>query len=90
MSRPTTYAPEEPEGIGMIRSVVCLYCQNRLRQGCIEECAPEGLFRNLEPRELDMWHYPPRLPSMRKLLEYAPVTRMALLYLVVHYSSLGM
>lgn len=75
---------EQPDGIGMIKSVVCIYCRNRLRQGCITECATEGLYRNLEPIELD-WRYPPKLPSMARLLELAPVTRLALVTLMLHY-----
>ncbi len=82
---PNELTPEQPDGIGVIKNVVCRYCQNKLRQGCIEECAPEGLYRNLEPMELDLWHDPPKLPRMAKFLEYGPVTRLALMYLVLHY-----
>jgi hypothetical protein len=79
--------PEQPEGIGVIKLAVCRYCKNNLKPGCINSCAPEGLYRNLEPMELDMWHDPPRLPSMSTLMDYAPVTRFALMYLVLHYVS---
>lgn len=79
--------PERPDGIGAIKNVVCAYCRNNLKHGCITECAPEGLYRNLEPMELAIWQYPPKLPSMAKMLEYAPVTRLALMYLVVHYAQ---
>lgn len=76
---------EQPDGIGVIKYVVCAYCRNKLRQRCIEECAPEGLYRNLEPEDFDLSRHPAKLPRMSKLVEYAPVTRMALMYLVLHY-----
>ncbi len=79
------WTPEKPDGFGVIKHVVCAYCRNSLRHGCITECAPEGLYRNLEPMELEVWQYPPKLPSMATLLECAPVTRLALMSLVVHY-----
>ena len=79
--------PEQPDGIGVIKNVVCACCRNSLKRGCITEYAPEGLYRNLEPRELDIWQRLPKLPSMSKLMEYAPVTRIALMYLVLHYLS---
>lgn len=85
MNQQYEIAPEKPDGMGVIKYLVCAHCRNSLRQRCIEECAPEGLYRNLEPRELGMWLYPPRLPSMAKLMECAPVTRLALMYLVLHY-----
>jgi hypothetical protein len=79
------FAPERPDGIGVIKRVVCVYCRNQLKHGCITECAPEGLYRNLEPTELDLWHDPPKLPSMARLMAYAPVTRLALMHLVLYY-----
>jgi hypothetical protein len=81
--------PEQPDGMGIIKNVVCAYCRNSLKHGCIEECAPEGLYRNLEPSELDMWRYLPKLPPMRKLMGFAPVTRFALMYLILHYLLLS-
>jgi hypothetical protein len=77
-------APEQPDGMGVIKHVVCAYCRNGLKHGCIEECAPEGLYRNLEPMALGM-KYPPKLPIMAALMKYALVTRLAMMYLVLHY-----
>ena len=77
--------PETPDGLGTIKSIVCAYCQNRLRQRCVDECAPEGLYRNLEPKEMHPFDHLPSLPRMAKLMEYGFVTRFALMYLVLHY-----
>ncbi len=77
--------PEQPDGFGVIKNVVCAYCRNKLRHGCTEECAPEGLYRNLEPMELGEWQPAPNLPSMSELMQFAPVTRSALMYLVLYY-----
>ncbi len=77
--------PEKPDGFGVIKNIVCEYCRNKLRQGCIEVCAPEGLYRNLHPTDLGEWQHPPNLPSMSKLMEFAPSTRFALMYLTLHY-----
>lgn len=87
MSQQRDLTPERAEGIGVIRGVVCRYCRNQLRQHCVEACASEGLYRNLEPKTLDSWQRPPRLTGMAKLLEYAPITRLAWMYLAIHYSS---
>ena len=76
---------EQSDGIGVIKSIVCTYCRNRLRQRCIEECAPQGLYRNLEPRELAHYESPPRVERMASILECAPITRLALMTLVLHY-----
>ncbi len=76
--------PEQPDGFGVIKNVVCAYCRNKLRHGCIAVCAPEGLYRNLEPMEAGYTLRTPKLPSMSALMEYAPVTRIALMYLVLH------
>ncbi len=76
---------EKPDGFGVIKNMVCKYCRNKLRHGCIEACAPEGLYRNLEPKELAEWKHLPKLPSMSKLMDYAPVTRFAYMYLALHY-----
>ncbi len=77
--------PEQPDGIGVIKNVVCAHCRNKLRHGCIEVCAPEGLYRNLEPIELSNTHRAPKLPNITAFIEYAPVTRIALMYLVLNY-----
>ncbi len=77
---------EKPDGIGVIKHVVCAHCRNKFRHDCIEVCAPEGLYRNLVPMELVNWQRAPQLPDMSKLMDYAPVTRFAVLYLVLHYT----
>ncbi len=81
--------PEQSDGIGIIKNIVCAYCQNRLRHGCIEECAREGLYRNLEPMKLSTLQHAPRLPSMSVMMQFAPVTRIAMMHLVLHYSQLN-
>lgn len=85
MSESRELPPEQPDGFGVIKNIVCAYCRNKLRHGCIAVCAPEGLYRNLEPMELGNWQRAPKLPNMSKLMDYAPVTRIALMYLVLHY-----
>jgi hypothetical protein len=79
------WTPEQCDGIGVIKNLVCAHCRNILKQRCIEECAPEGLYRNLEPRELDEWRHPLKIPCMSRLMEFAPVTRFALMYLILYY-----
>ncbi len=67
------------------QNIVCAYCQNKLRHGRIEKCAPEGLYRNLELMKLSAWQRAPKLPSMSVMMEFALVTRIALIHLVLHY-----
>ena len=78
-------SPEKSDGLGIIKNVVCAYCRNRFKYRGITSCSSEGLYRNLEPMELGDWQRPPKLPAMSKLMDYAPVTRMTLMYLVLHY-----
>ena len=78
--------PEHPDGSGVIKNIVCGYCGNKFKHGCIVVCAPEGLYRNLEPMALGNWQRLPKLPAMSKLMRYAPVTRIAFMYLVLHYA----
>ncbi len=85
MSEWSELMPEQPDGIGVIKNIVCTYCRSKLRHACIEECTPVGLYRNLEPMELHNWQRAPKLPSMSALMEFAPVTRFAYMYLVLHY-----
>lgn len=87
MSDSRELTPEHPDGIGVIKNIVCAYCRNKFRYDCIKVCAPGGLYRNLEPMELVNWQRTPELPSMAKMLEFAPVTRIAFMYLVLYYMS---
>jgi len=75
----------EAEALDAIRYVVCAYCINRATDVCIERCVPEGLYRYLEPAELEEWEFPPDLPPFRELLQYDAVTRLALFRLAFHY-----
>lgn len=68
-----------------IRIAVCGYCFNRGKEVCLKDCAPEGLYRYLDPVALDGWDNPPQVPPMRTLLEYEPVTRLAFMTLMMHY-----
>ncbi len=87
MSQWRELSPEQPDGIGVIKNIVCAYCRNKFKHSCIATCAPEGLYRNLVPMELTYWQNAPKLPHMSKLMAYAPVTRMALMYLILFYAS---
>ncbi len=84
MNKWNELTPEQSDGIGIIKNVVCAHCRNMWKHLCITECAPEGLYRNLEPVELSDSKHHPKLPSMSALMKYAPVTRVALMYLVLH------
>lgn len=87
MSHWRELSPEQPDGRGVIKNIVCAYCRNKFKHSCIAMCASEGLYRNLEPMELSIWQNLPKLPNMSTLMHYAPVTRLAFMYLVLHYVS---
>ena len=52
---------------------------------CMEECVPEGLYRHLQPVELDEWNYPSELPRTGAMLEMPAVTRLAIVTLYMRY-----
>ena len=67
------------------RLEVCIWCINRDRERCQTECQPEGKYRYLEPKTLPDWERPPSLPVFRKLVDWEPAARLAILYLVTYY-----
>jgi len=79
------FEPKEPENFDTLSYAVCGYCRNRSSEACIKKCVPEGLYRYFEPVPLEEWDNPPALPPMRELLEHRPATRLALVYMALHY-----
>lgn len=51
----------------------------------MNDCAPEGLYRFLEPVRLRELNDLPEVPSMARLLDYSQVTRLALINLILYY-----
>lgn len=51
----------------------------------LTRCRAEGRYRYLCPEARPSWEAPPRLPSMRELVDWPAAERLAMLWLVVHY-----
>lgn len=64
---------------------ICTWCINRDREICIEECAPEGKYRYLEPVALEHWEPPPPLPPFCELVDSPAYAKLAFVFLGLHY-----
>jgi hypothetical protein len=74
---------------GQPNARICLWCANREGEACLTRCRAEGRYRYLCPDALPSWEAPPRLPSMRELVDWPAAERLAMLWLVVHYQGEG-